>query len=523
MSMSIRNDARSQLAGTVAAARKACGECEHCGGVRQRVTLCRAYGSEELSLAHGDCPLGRWSTPAPGVGAGVQAASGAVIGRPGPGSDAGEPFDRVVCINLDRRPDRWARFQRNLEEAGWPFAPVARVRAVDGSRTPPPRWWRAGAAAWGCLQSHLRVLEEALLDGVGSVLILEDDAVFPAQFASAVRSFLELVPPDWDGLMLGGQHLARPVPHRGVLRVVNGNRTHAHAMRGRYIRAVYQHLCNYPDHAVKPQSHVDHRLGELHKSGRYNVYAPVSWLVGQSEGHSDIAGRTLDERFWNSGGEHDLGEKPAAPVVVLGTYRSGSSCVAGVLHHLGGHGGQAAERATARFNPRGLFEPPWLSRELRALCDEPRLRRIGSRQEIVSTLRQWARDEGHHALKAGRFLYVKHPLLCLLGREMEVAWGTDLRIISVYRRFEDSRNSLDAAGWWRPAGRAGVLERLVADRDRFVADREHLRVDFETLVLEPARVVGEICAFLRLSPPEEAVRAAVSSVDPLLIHHGAPA
>lgn len=59
-------------------------------------------------------------------------------------------FDRVVCINLDRRGDRWHRFQDNVASAGWPFVEIERFSAVDGHKVPSPGWWRAGGGAWGC-------------------------------------------------------------------------------------------------------------------------------------------------------------------------------------------------------------------------------------------------------------------------------------------------------------------------------------------------------------------------------------
>jgi len=194
-------------------------------------------------------------------------------------------FDRVVCINLDHRGDRWARFQGNVINSSWPFTSVERFSAVDGKKVPPPFWWRAGAGAWGCFQSHIRILEQALHDEINSILILEDDAVLPQGFSDLVAKFLMKVPKNWDGIMFGGQHLRKPESVAdGVMRVRNSNRTHAHALQGRYIQAAYQHLCDYPTHIQTPGHHVDHRLGVLHQGGQFHVYAPSPWLVGQRDG-----------------------------------------------------------------------------------------------------------------------------------------------------------------------------------------------------------------------------------------------
>src|SRR5690349_1383334 len=78
-------------------------------------------------------------------------------------------FDRIVCINLDRRPDRWESFSQRLAPAGIPADRVMRFAAIDGTILPPPPWWKAGRGAWGCHQSHVRVLEDALQDRVQSL------------------------------------------------------------------------------------------------------------------------------------------------------------------------------------------------------------------------------------------------------------------------------------------------------------------------------------------------------------------
>jgi Glycosyltransferase family 25 (LPS biosynthesis protein) len=511
---------RQEVLKRIEQARLACAGCEHCEALRTRMVRCRLSDPPELSLLRGWCPVGEWPNARKKT---MPSAHEGVVSSPCEDSRR-DFFDRVVCINLDRRPERWARFQDNQKASGWPFRPVERFRAVDGKRVPPPRWWRAGASAWGCLQSHARILEQALQDGVESLLILEDDAVLPDDFVSRVGKFLELVPEDWDAIMLGGQHLEPPQSHLGVFRVRNGNRTHAHAMRGRYISAAYRHLCNSVEHANRPHKHVDHRLGELHRSGRFNVYAPLEWIVGQAAGPSDIAGKEFPVRFWTRKDIQAEGTiskcPPPPPLVVLGTYRSGSSCLAGVLHHLGGHGGRGCWKKRTPWNPRGLFEPPWLSRQLRMLCDEPRLRSNPNSEEMVRLLRDWSRREWHRAKAAGRFLFVKHPLLCLLGSEFETAWERPPKILSIERPPERSVESLRRVGWWSAELSASVIERLASAREQILVRHEHMRVEFSQLVLHPERVILEICRFVGIGPTPAQLRSAIQFVDSELVHVG---
>jgi hypothetical protein len=173
--------------------------------------------------------------------------------------------------------------------------------AIDGSKVPMPHNWQDGAGAWGCMQSHRHVLERAILDGVDSLLILEDDAIIRPTFAQDVKCFLADVPPDWDGLMLGGQSFDNRPCLPGILRCFNCQRTHAYAVRGAYLRDLYQHW-------ISTSGHCDHRMGEIQH--RYRVYAPEPFLVGQTEGESDIGVASRAENFW-------IAPKDGAPVILL--------------------------------------------------------------------------------------------------------------------------------------------------------------------------------------------------------------
>lgn len=217
-------------------------------------------------------------------------------------------FDLVVVINLESRRDRWQRFLHQLSDVDWPFKRPMRLSAVDGRLVEAPRWWRAGEGAWGCHQSHLRAIEMALMWEVESILVLEDDVRFVPDFCGRVRRFLSHVPHGWDQLYLGGQHLLQDVQapaqvNAEILRPFNVNRTHAYALSRRFLRPVYRHLTDYGEHARRPDLHVDHRLGELHQTGEYAVYAPTRWLTGQLGGYSDVKSDLVPDRIWN---DHDI-------------------------------------------------------------------------------------------------------------------------------------------------------------------------------------------------------------------------
>lgn len=198
-------------------------------------------------------------------------------------------FDRVVVINLSRRPDRLERFSSRLEGI-WPFAAPQRFEAIDGSTIPLPPTWKKGPGAWGCLQSHRAVLDSAIADNVSSLLILEDDAYPTADLAHQAELFLSRVPNDWNCLMLGAEHLLPPIPvSPGIVRCVASIRCHAYALRGPLmpmLSVFWQ--CNKVDHC-------DLILSSLMRN--YVAYAPDPLLIGQDAGMSDITPRMEPLRF----------------------------------------------------------------------------------------------------------------------------------------------------------------------------------------------------------------------------------
>jgi hypothetical protein len=204
-------------------------------------------------------------------------------------------FDRVVIINLDRRPDRWLRIGANLAQIDWPFAEPVRVAAHDGRQDPPPACFAHTPGAWGCLMSHLKVCNQAIRDGIESLLIFEDDGFFPLDFELRARRFLDAVPDDWESLYLGGYHYLPagwPRPIDGEVlqgRCVLG--TWAYALRGRAIRALGRALEQAPQAIAEDRFGVDRLWGVLHRDRIIKVYTPWQWAVHHGGGRSDTNGR----------------------------------------------------------------------------------------------------------------------------------------------------------------------------------------------------------------------------------------
>jgi len=125
-------------------------------------------------------------------------------------------FDKIICINLDRRSDRWMEVQQQFKKAG---ISVERYSAIDGN----PMSWNhvrnkanplgtedikfRGVA--GCMASHVNIWKMAKEKGWKNVLIVEDDCDFVHEVQERFTERINQVPLNWDLLYLGGIHETR--------------------------------------------------------------------------------------------------------------------------------------------------------------------------------------------------------------------------------------------------------------------------------------------------------------------------
>lgn len=435
-----------------------------------------------------------------------------------------------MCVNLDRRHDRWERFEQ--------ACPIdcERVQAVDGKMAKPPKWWRQGGGAWGCMATHIRILEQAIMDGMrerGEVLLVfEDDALFPPDFEAKLQRFTDALPDDWDQVYLGGQHRSlrtRP-PKRvndEVVRCFQVNRTHAYAVRGKFLLPLYRHLCDWPSHAKHPRHHVDHRMELLHIGGRFNIYAPTDWIVGQAGGKSDINGRIAQDRYWPSGqGKPRAAARP--PVWVIGLHRSGSSVTAGILHRLGVHMGNRLggfeNRGTGGFEAHGLA----------TICEDaypfPATEAAVPASQTKAALRSWIDARKREAGWRGTVAGGKYPHLCFLI-EMLLELEPESRFIHIERPIEESIASLTSRSarahksiQATPSECERLQRSLWQAKERMLpqipGDRL-LTIQHGALMSSPAVEVDRVIGFLGLKVRPEQRQQAIELVEPSRAKHSA--
>jgi GR25 family glycosyltransferase involved in LPS biosynthesis len=195
-------------------------------------------------------------------------------------------FKKIVCINLDRRPERWQRIHAQFGRHG--IHHVQRFPAVDGETVAKPAGWTHSAGAYGCLLSHVEVIREAQRSNAPSVLIFEDDTVLDPDFQTRFASFSKEVPDDWDMLYFGALHKDEPLKiSEHVGRITKANSTFAYALKNTVFDAFIE-LNARTEHVLDMNSYL---LQE-----QFNCYCFMPNLAWVEAEYSDVQNRL--EHHW---------------------------------------------------------------------------------------------------------------------------------------------------------------------------------------------------------------------------------
>jgi GR25 family glycosyltransferase involved in LPS biosynthesis len=96
-------------------------------------------------------------------------------------------FEKIVCLNLPRRTDRWAESREEFTKLG---IEVERIAAISHPHGP-----------YGCSLSHLLAIRR--YQHLNNLLIFEDDAILKGNTSYLADAFACL-PPSWEVIFLGG-------------------------------------------------------------------------------------------------------------------------------------------------------------------------------------------------------------------------------------------------------------------------------------------------------------------------------
>ena len=192
-----------------------------------------------------------------------------------------EFFDKVVVINLDRRPDRMEILGKQLDDLGIEYYRFAAHDAKELSIKP----YVAGTWSHTTVWSRYRQIY-----GDIKVLVLEDDALFCEDFNEKFAEAIKTLPEDWDVLYLG----ALLDKHTGKVEQVNDHwarqvvstGAQAYCINPKNVETFYEEI-KYKNWFIDVEMRV---LGE-----KYNAYIAQPNLVTQFPSYSDLREMDVDD------------------------------------------------------------------------------------------------------------------------------------------------------------------------------------------------------------------------------------
>jgi len=185
-----------------------------------------------------------------------------------------EVFEKVIVINLAKRPDRMAQIKAQLDAHKITFE---RFEAIDGQEL-----GITGVAA--CALSHRAVIEK--YKDCQSLFIFEDDAQLNSDFEQLWDKFIVNLPDDWQMVYLGCNKIDWQPIAKGIARLSAGIATHAYGAK----QSVFDSMID----ASKRAEPIDLSYMQLQVS--VPTYVAVPSMVGQVPGFSDIEHRFTDYR-----------------------------------------------------------------------------------------------------------------------------------------------------------------------------------------------------------------------------------
>lgn len=190
-------------------------------------------------------------------------------------------FDKIYCINLDKRTDRWSDCQKEFDKQN---IIVERFSAVDGKTVKQIPSLLPGQI--GCLISQLSVIKKAKESNLSSVLIMEDDVQFCDDFSNQFGECMNLVPDNWDMIFFGANHIQRPSKiNEKIYKLNYSYSAHCYAIRN----TVFDILINLLTNSTNP---LDVVYANIQSS--INAYVVNPHLVWQRPGYSDICEEYVD-------------------------------------------------------------------------------------------------------------------------------------------------------------------------------------------------------------------------------------
>lgn len=216
-------------------------------------------------------------------------------------------FDKVYCINLDERKDRWEDFQNQIDILGM------RDKLVRISAMKPPQNYflpnQLRSGQMGCTLSHIKMLGHALKNAKGNVLVLEDDILVNQDSSELMRECINSLPQDWAICYFGGQPRIRLSLYKQnqkykIFNAKNIEGSYAYAINYNVMHELFNHCmsCLIDDNMkinrnLKVAGIYDYTLYSFANKTKSFISYPL--MVRPAPGTSSITGGTMTEQQYD--------------------------------------------------------------------------------------------------------------------------------------------------------------------------------------------------------------------------------
>ena len=210
-------------------------------------------------------------------------------------------FDKIYCINLKSRPDRWENCQKQFSHFG-----LSNIQRFEAIKCNHPKLSKKANAQIGCTLSHYYILKEAQAKNYSRILVLEDDFLFiksSDHIKDKLNKSISELPDFWDIFYFGAFFVKgydyEPIENysSNLIKINTGFCTHSICYSASGIRKLLKNLNLETENEIlwfsKEYEVIDWYLARSFQKEN-NCFAPNELLSIQSPGFSDIEGKVFN-------------------------------------------------------------------------------------------------------------------------------------------------------------------------------------------------------------------------------------
>jgi len=116
-------------------------------------------------------------------------------------------IDKIYCINLDTRPDRWRLFEQQPGRKS--LGNINRIsgRTSDSFTSYMKYRSKVKTGELGCTTSHLNILKQIKKFKLNNTIVFEDDAIINPGIKTTIREILSKIHNNYNICYLGGNYV----------------------------------------------------------------------------------------------------------------------------------------------------------------------------------------------------------------------------------------------------------------------------------------------------------------------------